>query len=244
VDHWERYATVSPQELSKMVAPYATRSVSWFVGQAGNFGMLLLHFLLSVVMASVLYMNGEYAAAGIRSFARRLAGQPGEEVAILSAKAVRGVALGIVITALVQSSLGGLGLYFAGVPAVVLLTAVMLILCIMQMGPGLVLVPAVIWLFWSGHHIAGTILAVWTVICCTIDSVIRPILIRKGADLPMLLILIGVFGGLISFGIVGLFIGPVILAVIFTLLRAWVTGTNTTAPEIAATTSEISSTSR
>ena len=230
VDHWNRFATVSPQELSRLVSPYATKTVSWFVGQAGNFGMLMLHFLLSVVMAAVLYMHGETAAAGICRFARRLAGPQGEAVAILSAKAVRGVALGIVITALVQSTLGGIGLFFAGVPAAVLLTAVMLILCIMQMGPGLVLVPAVIWLFWSGQHVAGSIFAVWTIFCCTIDSIIRPILIRKGADLPLVLILIGVFGGLISFGIVGLFIGPVILAVIFTLLRAWVAEPGAPAP--------------
>jgi len=96
------------------------------------------------------------------------------------------------------------------------------LLCIMQVGPGIVLIPAVIWLFWGGHNVAGSLLGVWSIFCCTIDSVIRPILIRKGADLPMLLILTGVFGGLISFGIVGLFIGPVILAVTYTLVRAWV----------------------
>jgi predicted PurR-regulated permease PerM len=239
VDHWEKFATTSPQELSKLVSPYATKSVTWFASHAGNFGLLVLHFLLSVGISGVLYTHGETAAAGIRSFARRLAGEQGDAVAVLSAKAIRGVALGIVITAMVQSSLGGIGLFFAGVPAAVLLTAVMLILCILQIGPGLILVPATIWLFWSGQHITGSIFAVWTILCCTIDSVLRPVLIKKGADLPMLLIITGVFGGLISFGIIGLFIGPVILAVTYTLLRAWVTGAvapAVTAPEIAAPT--------
>ncbi len=233
VDHWDRFASSSPQELSKQGAPYASKAVAWFVSQAGNFGLLLLHFFLSVVIAAVLYIHGESAAAAVRSFARRLAGQQGEEVAILSAKAVRGVALGIVITALVQSSLGGLGLFFAGVPAAVLLTALMLILCIMQVGPSLVLVPAVIWLFWSGETVTASIFAVWALFVSTIDNFLRPILIRKGADLPLLLILTGVFGGLIAFGIIGLFIGPVILAVCYTLLRAWVTGGNAAAANAA-----------
>lgn len=224
VDHWQRFASVSPQEHSKLLAPYASKTVGWFVSQAGNFGLLLFHFFLSVCIAAVLYMHGETAAAAICSFARRLAGQQGEEVALLSAKAVRGVVLGIVITALVQSTLGGLGLFFAGVPAAALLTAVMLIFCIMQVGPGLVLIPAAIWVFWSGEHVTGSIFAVWAVFVCTIDNFLRPVLIRKGADLPVLLILTGVFGGLIAFGIIGLFIGPVILAVCYTLLRAWVSG--------------------
>jgi predicted PurR-regulated permease PerM len=223
-NHWEKFAATSPQELSKMLAPYATKVVGWFVGQAGNFGMLVLHFLLSIVIAAVLYLHGEGAAAGVLAFMRRLAGEQGESVAVLAAKSIRGVALGIVVTALVQSVLGGLGLLCAGVPAAMLLTAVMLILCITQIGPGLVLVPAAIWLFWSGHHVTGVIFSVWTIFCCTVDSFLRPVLIRKGADLPLLLILTGVLGGLISFGIIGLFIGPLILAVSYTLLRAWVAG--------------------
>lgn len=222
---WGRLAAVSPEELarlSKSLTPYATKTVGWFVGQAGNFSLLLLHFLLSVLMAAILYTHGETAAAGIRAFARRLAGQHGEDVAVLSARAVRGVALGIVVTAVVQSSLGGIGLLFAGVPAAMLLTAVMLMLCVMQIGPGLVLLPAAIWLFWSGDKATGCIFSVWAALVCTIDNFLKPVLIRKGADLPLLLILAGVFGGLIAFGIIGLFIGPVILAVGFTLVRAWI----------------------
>ena len=233
-EHWERFAAVSPDELSKMLAPYASKLAAWFVSQAGNFGLLVLHFLLSVAIAGVLYVHGETAASGTRKFARRLAGQPGDEVAVLSAKAIRGVALGIVVTAFVQSSLGGVGLFLAGVPAAVLLTALMLMLCIAQIGPGLVLIPAAIWLFYSGQTVTGSIFAVWAIFVCTIDNFLRPVLIRKGVDLPLLLIITGVIGGLIGFGIIGLFIGPVILAVTFTLLRAWVSGTENLAAPAAA----------
>ena len=234
VEHWQRIAAVSPEELSKLLSPYATTIVAWFVSQAGNFGLLVLHFLLSIIIAAVLYTHGETAADGIRKFARRLAGQAGDEVAVLSAKAVRGVALGIVITAIVQSSLAGVGLFLAGVPAAVLLTAVVMLLCIAQIGPALVMIPAAIWLFYSGHNLAGSLFSVWAILVCTIDNFLRPVLIRKGVDLPMLLIITGVIGGLIGFGIIGLFIGPVILAVTFTLLRAWVSRAEHLAAPVAA----------
>ena len=95
-------------------------------------------------------------------------------------------------------------------------------LCIAQIGPGLVLVPAVIWLFWQEHTAWAIVLLVMTVIIGALDNVLRPILIRRGADLPLLLILAGVLGGLLAFGFVGLFVGPVLLAVSYTLLDAWV----------------------
>ena len=233
VERWQRIAAVTPDELSKLLSPYAAKMVAWFVSQAGNFGLLVLHFLLSIAIAAVLYANGETAAGGIRRFARRLASETGDEVAVLSAKAIRGVALGIVVTALVQSSLAGIGLFLAGVPAAALLAAVILIFCIAQIGPALVMIPACIWLFYAGHSVAGTLFSIWTIFVCTIDNFLRPVLIRKGVELPLLLIITGVIGGLIGFGVIGLFIGPVILAVTFTLLRAWVLrGENTAAVEM------------
>jgi predicted PurR-regulated permease PerM len=222
VEHWQQLAGISPQELSKLAGPYATRTVGWFVGLAGNFGMLVVHFLLSVVISGILYFHGEIVANGIRSFARRLSGAQGEEVVMLSAKAIRGVALGIVVTALVQSLLGGIGLFLAGIPAATLLAAVMLLLCVTQIGPWLVMVPVTIWLYWSGQPVTGSFFLVWTVVVSSLDNFLRPFLIRKGADLPLLLIFTGVIGGLISFGFLGLFIGPVVLAVAYTLVRAWV----------------------
>ena len=96
------------------------------------------------------------------------------------------------------------------------------------------LLPAGIWLFYSGHNLAGCLFAVWAVFVCLINNFLGPVLIRKGVDLPMLLILTGVIGGLISFGIIGLFIGPVILAVTFTLLRAWISRGENVATPVAA----------
>ena len=219
---WNEIAAIPPAEMSQRLAPHAKEVTRWLVARAGSVGMMIVQFLLTVIISAVLYSTGETAASGVCRFARRLAGQHGEDAAIMAAKAVRGVALGVVVTALIQSMLGGLGLALAGVPALTLLTATMFILCVAQVGPALVLIPAVIWLYWYDQTFWGSLLMVWTIFVCTIDNFIRPILIRKGADLPLLLVFAGVLGGLMAFGVIGLFTGPVLLAVTYTLLEVWV----------------------
>jgi predicted PurR-regulated permease PerM len=221
---WGQYAALNPEELSAKLTPYAGKALSWFAARAGSIGTMILEFLLTVIISAILYANGETAASGVRGFARRLAGQHGEDAVSLSAKAIRGVALGIVVTAIVQSGLGCIGLAVTGVPAVAVLTAVMFILCLAQLGPALVLIPAVIWLYGKDGAVWGTVLLVVSIVAVTIDNFVRPVLIRKGADLPLVMIFAGVIGGLIAFGVVGLFIGPVVLAVSYTLLETWVVG--------------------
>jgi predicted PurR-regulated permease PerM len=129
------------------------------------------------------------------------------------------------VTAILQTGLGGLGLVIAGVPFAAVLSALMLMLCIAQAGPSLVLFPAVAWLYWQGDHNWAIFLFVWSVVVTTMDNVVRPMLIRRGADLPMLLIFVGVIGGLLSFGLIGIFVGPVALAVTYTLAQAWMSET-------------------
>jgi predicted PurR-regulated permease PerM len=220
-NRWTAFAALSPEERAARVYPYARKALWWFVAKAGGTGVTILDFLLTMVIAIILFAKGEVAREGVLSFARRLAGKQGEAVALLAAKAVRGVVLGVVVTALTQAAIGGIGLT-AGVPAAALLTAVMFILCLAQLGPFLVLVPSVVWLYWSGEPVFGSILVVFSFIAGTIDNFLKPFLIKRGADLPLLLILSGVIGGLLVFGVIGLFIAPVILAVSYTLLKAWV----------------------
>jgi predicted PurR-regulated permease PerM len=222
-DKLQKLAAASSQELSAKLVPYSNKIVAWFVSQAGSIGVMLLNFLLTVIIAAILYARGETASMGTLCLARRLAGRHGEDIMVLAAKAIRGVALGVVLTALIQSVIGGIGLAIVGIPAMMLLTGIMFLLCIAQLGPALVLIPAVVWVYWSGQTLWGTVLLVFTIVACTIDNLIRPFLIKKGAKLPLILIFAGVIGGLVAFGIIGLFIGPVILAVIYTLLQAWVT---------------------
>jgi predicted PurR-regulated permease PerM len=152
---------------------------------------------------------------------------------VLAGQAIRGVALGVVVTAVGQSGLAGIGLAIAGVPFAGALTVLALVLCIAQVGPILVLLPAIVWLYGSGQAGWGTFLLVWTIPIVTLDNVVRPILIKKGADLPLLLIFTGVIGGLVSFGLIGIFVGPVVLAVSHTLLEAWVDSGDDPAPRNA-----------
>ncbi len=221
---WRKFADTTPEERSAIMTPYVRQALESFVARAGSVGMTILHFLLTTIIAAIMYAKGELVREGVLRFARRLAGPQGEGVAILAAKAVRGVALGIVLTAVIQAALGGIGLFITGVPAASLLTAVMFLLCLAQIGPALVLIPAVIWLYVQEGALWGTVLLIFTILALTLDNFIRPVLIKKGANLPLLLIFAGVIGGLIAFGVVGLFIGPVLLAVTYTLLKAWVTG--------------------
>jgi predicted PurR-regulated permease PerM len=177
-----------------------------------------------------MYARGEVAAANALRFGHRLAGDRGAQAVRLVGQAIRSVALGVVVTALAQTAVGGIGLLAAGVPFVAVLTALMLLMCIAQLGPAPVLIPAVIWMYYSGQTVRATVLVAFALVAILLDNVLRPILIRRGADLPLLLILVGVIGGLMSFGLVGIFLGPAVLAVTYTLLQAWIAEDADTAP--------------
>ena len=219
---WQQATAMGLPDLLPKLTPYAGDVTRWFVAQVGSVGFLLLQFLMTVIIAAVMYASGEEAADLVRRFARRLGGERGAGVVDLAGGAIRGVALGVGGTAIVQAVVSGLGLVIAGVPVAGLLTALTFMLCIAQVGPVLVLVPATVWAFWADHTVGGVLLIVVTVVVTTLDNVLRPLLIRVGADLPLLLIFSGVIGGLLAFGLVGIFIGPVVLAVAYTLLEAWI----------------------
>jgi predicted PurR-regulated permease PerM len=223
-EKWQSVASMRPTDLADRVSPHLMEIGRWFITQAGSLLTLLVQLLLTVAFSAILYAKGEEAAAWVLAFARRLAGREGERAARLSGQAIRAIALGIVVTALVQAVVGGIGLAITGVPRPVLLTAAMFLLGVAQIGAVPVLIGGIAWLFWQEQALWGTVLIVWTVITGSLDNFLRPILIRQGADLPLLLVFAGVMGGLLAFGIIGLFVGPVVLAVSYTLLLAWVAG--------------------
>ena len=228
---WRKLTSAGVQQLAPKLAPYAGTLTQWLASAAGSVGGMFLQFLLTTAIAAVMYAGGEGAAAYLVRFGRRLGGDRGERAIYLAGQAIRSVALGVVVTALAQSVIAGIGLAVVGLPFAALLTALMFVLCLIQLGPGLVLVPAVIWMYYSNDILWGTVLLVFAIVAMTVDQFIRPVLIRRGADLPLLLILGGVVGGLIAFGILGIFIGPTVLAVTYTLLNAWMTeGTGTDVP--------------
>src|SRR6185369_3999006 len=137
---------------------------AWFAAQVGNLGVLLIEFLLTVILAAAMYANGEAAAARLVRFGGRLSGASGENAIVLAGQTIRGVALGVVVTALVQTSFAALGLFIAGVPFTGVLSGAMFVLAIAQIGIFPVLAPLVAWYYWSGASGWATFLLVWTLI--------------------------------------------------------------------------------
>lgn len=219
---WNELASSRMADLMAKAQPYAKAAATWFAQQAGSFALVILQFVVIVALSAVLYAGGEAWGGWVRRFGRRLAGEQGDRMVVLVGQAIRGVALGVVVTALVQSALGGIGLAIAGVPFAGVLTAVMFALCIAQIGPLVVLLAATAWVYFTFGIGWGIFMLVWSMIVGVMDNFLRPVLIRRGANLPLLLIFIGVVGGLVAFGIVGIFVGPVVLAVAYTLLDDWV----------------------
>ncbi|MBL0075932.1 MAG: AI-2E family transporter YdiK [Rhodocyclaceae bacterium] len=204
------------------LTPYANQIFLLTTKNLSSVGSALMQIGLTLAISAVLYFDGDTAAHGIRKFFHRLAGDQGDRAVVLASQAVRGVALGVVVTALLQSLLGGIGLWLTGIPFAGPLILMMFIFCLAQIGPTLVLLPIVGWLYWSDQGAAATALLVITIVAGTMDNFLRPYFIKRGADLPMLLIFVGVIGGLLGFGPIGIFIGPVVLAVTYKLIEEWI----------------------
>jgi predicted PurR-regulated permease PerM len=219
---WQAIAAGGREGLIEAARPYFGAAAAWAISITGGIGMVMVHILLTIALVAILYAQGETAARGALAFGNRLGGSRGVEVMRLAAQAVRSVALGVVVTALVQSVLAGIALWLCGIPAAGVLAALVFMLGIAQLGPIPVLVPAIAWLYWTGDAFWGTVLLVLTIPIGALDNVLRPILIRRGVQLPMLLIIAGVIGGLLAFGVMGLFVGPVLLAATYTLGKSWV----------------------
>ena len=180
VGKWQAY-TGNPEAVVARLQPHAQEVAGWIAAKAGGVGTTIVQLLLMVIVSGLLYASGETVARGVLRFLRRLAGDRGENSGILAAKAVRAVALGVIVTAVAQTVLAAAGLFLAGVPQAGLLSAIVFVLCIAQIGPILVVVPATIWLYSSGAVGRGTLLLVISIVALTLDNVLRPILIKKGA---------------------------------------------------------------
>ncbi|TAM02724.1 MAG: AI-2E family transporter YdiK [Paraburkholderia sp.] len=219
---WQSLSDAGPGGLLAQLEPYVSIAAHWLITHAASVGVFVVHMFVTVIITGVLYSQGEHAGAYVVRFADRVSPEHGAETIRLAGASIRAVALGIVITAVIQSALGGIGLWVAGVPGAGVLTAVLLMMCLAQIGPVLPMVGGVVWLFIHEARVAAILLLAWYVVVELVDKLLRPMLIQRGVHLSMLLILSGVLGGMFAFGIVGLFIGPVILAVSSTLLSEWI----------------------
>nr|WP_314265340.1 AI-2E family transporter YdiK [uncultured Moellerella sp.] len=232
---WHNLVTSGGNAIIAKMQPYIGQAAGWFVAQAINVGRFMFHLTVMLLFSALLYLKGESVMLSIRHFALRLAGIRGDAAVILAAQSIRAVALGVVVTAFVQAIIGGIGLSISGIPYAAIFTIVLFICCVAQLGPLLVMIPSVIWLFWTGDTTFAIILGIWAAVVATMDGVLRPWLIKMGADLPMVLILLGVIGGILSLGMIGLFIGPVVLAVSYSLLKAWMNDVPVPSPDLSET---------
>lgn len=218
---WDRWAA----DISVMVEafrPYfglvLEGGVSLLLGIAN--GVLL--FVLALFAAFFFYLYGEPIAARMALLLQRIAGARADRLIDVTGATVRGVVYGILGTALVQGFLTTFGLWLSGVPRPVLLGAVAAFLAVLPVGAPLVWIPAALWLMSSGHLGWGIFLAIYGgVVVSGADSLIRPWFIARGAQLPFLLTVLGVLGGALSFGLLGIFLGPVLLGVGYTLINEW-----------------------
>ena len=218
---WSLAATNLEAALLRL-SPQLQALGGWLLGAAAGIGIGLLQFVFSLVIAGVVLATSEVSRAGVEKLMRRLAGADGQRIVELAESTIRSVATGIVGVALIQATLAGIGFVAVGLPAAGLVALAVLFLCIIQIGPILILVPAVIYVFAHADTLTASLFLIWSLIIALIDNFLKPLLLGRGVDAPILVIFVGAIGGFLSMGIVGLFVGSVVLVLFHTLFVSWV----------------------
>jgi predicted PurR-regulated permease PerM len=214
-------ASSNLHEALAELGPQLTAIGQWTLGFARNLTLGMLQFVIAIFIAAAMLANaasGEQLAGRV---ATGLGGATGPRYTTLAVQTIRSVTKGILGVALIQSTAAGLGFLAIGLPAAGLLAFVCLILAIVQIGPALVLIPAVIYGFTAFPTTTAVMFAIWCGFVGVLDNILKPILLGRGVALPMSVIFIGAIGGFLAYGILGLFVGPVVLALGYTAISAW-----------------------
>jgi len=210
-------------DLYEIIKPYSTELRNLLIKVGQEFAEAVLQFFLSVAIATMFWLRGEALAATLKEITERLAGPVAGRALTAAANSVRGIAYGVVGTAVLQTVALTLGLLVAGVPGASLLGFLTLLITMSQIG--VLLIPvwggAAWWLFSTGHPGWGTFMIIWGLLVSTLDNAVRPWLVSFGAAMPITLVFLGVLGGFVAFGFLGIFIGPTLLGVLYTLLQEW-----------------------
>lgn len=219
--YWDSMAHDTAQLLS-VLREYVEPLRKFAVASGASVLGAVLQLALSMFIAWFMFRDGHAMVERLRAAAQRIAGDRGMQLASVAATTVRGVVLGILGTALVQGVVAAIGFWIAGIQAAPLLGLLTFVLSPVPIGPPLVWAPVGIWLIYSGQTGWGIFILLWGAFAVsTIDNVIKPLIISRGSDLPFVLVLLGVLGGAIAFGFIGVFLGPVLLAVGYALLMEW-----------------------
>jgi predicted PurR-regulated permease PerM len=218
---WDLASTNLRGAVAK-VAPHLTSLGTTLLGVAADAGTGTLKFFTAIIVAGFLFAPAPKLVEAVRAFSRRLLSDRGEEFVALAGATIRAVSRGVIGISVLQALLAGIGLMVAGVPGASLITSAVLILGIIQIGPTVVLLPLVIWSWFSMETTAALVFTAYIIPVSLIDNVLRPLVMGRGLRTPTLVILFGVIGGTLAYGITGLFLGPIVLAVIWELLATWV----------------------
>jgi predicted PurR-regulated permease PerM len=203
---------------------------------AAGAGVGILKFVVSIIIAGVLLANAAGGGQAARAIAERLAGERGTRVVALAGATVRSVALGILGVALIQTVLAGIGFLIVGVPGAGLWALLVLILAVVQLPTILILGPIIVYVFSTSSTVIAVVFAIWSILVGISDAFLKPLLMGRGVDVPMLVIFIGAIGGFILSGIIGLFVGAIIFALGYKLFLAWLN--EDTQPELESRESE------
>jgi predicted PurR-regulated permease PerM len=204
------------------VAPKLKPLGSKVLDLAGNVLYGLLEFIVSIIIAGFLYAPGRRLLAAVRPALGRISGARAEEMVKLAGSTIRNVSRGVVGIALLQALLAGVGFMAVGIRGAGFLSFLALILGIIQIGPSILILPVVIWSWTALDTTTALIFTAYMIPVSLLDNVLRPVLVARGLTTPMPVILVGVLGGTIAYGISGLFLGPIILSVAWALAVAWV----------------------
>ena len=204
------------------VQPYLGQVGNWLLLRSAQIGGGMLELALSLILVFFFYRDGPRLAAFAQSLLQRLIGTRADHYLELVAGTVQRVVNGVIGTAAAQAILAWIGFTIAGVPGALVL-GILTFGFSLIMVPPLVWGPAVAWLFWQGEVGMGIFLLIWGVFVISgVDNILKPYLISRGGNLPLIVVLLGVFGGILAFGFMGLFLGPTLLAVAYSLLSDWV----------------------
>jgi len=219
---WQRLAagdSVVLGQLKSFVAPVTGLALT--LGAALGQGLLML--LFSLVLAVFFYLGGEITVQWLRGGMHRIAGDRGDSLLTLAGNTVRGVVYGIMGTALAQGMLAAIGFALAGVPGAATLGLICCFLSLIPIGPALIWGPAAFWLYQTGDTGWAIFMVIWGVAVVSMaDNILKPLFIGRGTRLPFLLIMLGIFGGAMMFGLLGIFIGPTLLSVAYAVLGEWI----------------------
>jgi predicted PurR-regulated permease PerM len=215
-------ASSNLQAALAKIAPHLEPIGRGLLGIAADAGTGVLQFLIALAVAGFLYSPAPLLVDAIGRFSRRLASGRGEEFVRLAGATIRAVSRGVIGVSALQAFFAGLGLMAIGIPGASLITSAVLILGIIQIGPSIVLIPVIIWSWFVKDTATALLFTAYMIPVNLMDNILRPIVMGRGLDTPTLVILIGVIGGTVSYGITGLFLGPIVLALIWELLVAWI----------------------